>query len=87
MTKESNKHLNSLKGMIDPAIKEDPNYSIYNQMLEGSHFCTLPNSPKPFVASVWAGPSIFPDYTQPHTREWWGALYPTLFVYLFLFSF
>jgi alpha-glucosidase len=24
---------------------------------------------------VWAGPSVFPDFTQPHVRDWWGDLY------------
>lgn len=82
--------------MIDPAIKEDPNYWVYQQLMEGKHFCRIPpssspspfsstlvnsssssssSSPQPFVGSVWAGPSVFPDYTQEKTREWWGGLY------------
>eukprot|EP00026_Physarum_polycephalum_P002141 Phypoly_transcript_02145.p1 GENE.Phypoly_transcript_02145~~Phypoly_transcript_02145.p1 ORF type:complete len:595 (+),score=66.94 Phypoly_transcript_02145:1057-2841(+) len=62
--------------MIDPAIKEDPNYWVYKELMAGNHFCAIDSSRKnPFVGSVWAGPSVFPDYTQPHTRAWWGGLY------------
>lgn len=28
-----------------------------------------------FVGTVWPGPSVFPDFTQQQTREWWGGLY------------
>lgn len=28
-----------------------------------------------YVAPVWPGPSVFPDFTQASTREWWGGLF------------
>jgi alpha-glucosidase len=28
-----------------------------------------------YVAPVWPGPSVFPDFTRAATREWWGGLY------------
>ena len=28
-----------------------------------------------YVASVWPGPSVFPDFTRASTRAWWGSLY------------
>ncbi len=28
-----------------------------------------------YVAPVWPGPSVFPDFTQAKTRNWWGGLF------------
>jgi alpha-glucosidase len=28
-----------------------------------------------YVAPVWPGPSVFPDFTQAATRDWWGGLF------------
>jgi alpha-glucosidase len=28
-----------------------------------------------FVGKVWPGPSVFPDFTQSRTRDWWGGLF------------
>jgi alpha-glucosidase len=28
-----------------------------------------------YVAPVWPGPSVFPDFTRAATRAWWGSLY------------
>lgn len=28
-----------------------------------------------YVAPVWPGPSVFPDFTQASTRTWWGELF------------
>jgi alpha-glucosidase len=28
-----------------------------------------------YVAPVWPGPSVFPDFTRPESRAWWGSLY------------
>src|SRR5260370_29435677 len=30
-----------------------------------------------YVGSVWTGPSVFPDFTQKKTRDWWVSLYET----------
>jgi alpha-glucosidase len=31
-----------------------------------------------YVAPVWPGPSVFPDFTRASTRAWWGSLYQQL---------
>jgi len=28
-----------------------------------------------YVAPVWPGPSVFPDFTEARVRDWWGGLY------------
>ena len=30
---------------------------------------------KPYVANVWPGPAVFPDFSAAPVRAWWGALY------------
>jgi len=27
-----------------------------------------------FLGEVWAGPCVFPDYTQSKVRAWWASL-------------
>ncbi len=67
-----------LISIIDPGVKKDPHYAVYNSGLEGHHFCTLPDGDTVIHAPVWPGPSAFPDFTHPATRAWWGEQYAPL---------
>lgn len=60
--------------IVDPAIKVDPNYTVYQQGLAGKHFCLGPNG-KTYVGKVWPGEAAYPDFTNPKTRAWWGDQY------------
>ncbi|MCR9228655.1 MAG: alpha-glucosidase [Flavobacteriaceae bacterium] len=60
--------------MIDPGVKVDSTYFIYQQGSRGNHW-VLDADGKPFVGEVWPGDCVFPDYTRPETREWWSGLY------------
>jgi alpha-glucosidase len=60
--------------MIDPAPKKMDEDPVYETGKAGDHF-TLDANGEPFVGSVWAGPSCFPDFTRKQTREWWAGLY------------
>jgi alpha-glucosidase len=66
-----------LISIIDPGIKQDPNYRIYREGVRGDHFVTTPDG-RLFHAPVWPGDSAFPDFTDPKTRAWWGPLYKSL---------
>ncbi len=66
-----------LISIIDPGIKVDPNYRVYREGVRGDHFVTTPDG-RLFHAPVWPGDSVFPDFTNPATREWWGRLYKSL---------
>ncbi len=66
-----------LVAIIDPRIKQDPHYPVYQSGLAGGHFCTLPDG-KPVIAPVWPGECAFPDFTAPETRTWWGEQYRPL---------
>jgi alpha-glucosidase len=60
--------------MLDPGIKVDPDYWVYADGLDKQVFCTYPNG-KPFSGPVWPGECVFPDFTSPRVRAWWGELY------------
>lgn len=63
--------------IIDPGIKRDPGYSVYDDGVEGNHFCRDADG-EPYVGKVWPGETVYPDFTRPETREWWGSLYKGL---------
>lgn len=66
-----------LVSIVDPGVKVDPSYPTYLSGLAGEHFCKLPNGGL-VRAPVWPGDSVFPDFTNPHTRTWWGSHYARL---------
>jgi len=59
--------------IIDPGVKQDPNYFAYQQGLAGNDFARRPDG-KVFIGPVWPGPSAFPDFTWGRVRDWWGTL-------------
>ena len=63
--------------IVDPGIKVDPGYSIYESGLAGDHFCRDADG-KHYVGKVWPGESLFPDFTRAATRQWWGDQYHAL---------
>lgn len=60
--------------IIDPGIKVDPNYWVYQQGIKGDHFCKYPDGTN-YQGQVWPGWCHFPDFSKPATREWFGRLY------------
>ncbi len=60
--------------ITDPGIKRDPGFSLYDEGLSRKVFCALPDG-KILSAVVWAGWSVFPDFTNPKARAWWGTQY------------
>lgn len=63
--------------IIDPAVKVDPHYRLYEQGVEEKRFCTDPGGDVE-VGVVWPGRAAFPDFTDPATRHWWSEQYRTL---------
>ena len=49
-------------------------YAPYDSGVAGDHFVKNPDG-STYVGTVWPGPSVFPEFTQQTTREWWGTLY------------
>lgn len=63
--------------IIDPGIKIDKDYSVYQEGIENNYFCTRADGPL-LKGSVWPGACHFPDFTNPKVREWWATLFEGL---------
>ena len=64
-----------LIAIIDPGIKIDPEYEVYQTGKEQGLFCKRMDGPL-MTGNVWPGPCHFPDFTNPEAREWWAELFP-----------
>ena len=60
--------------MIDPGIKIDKDYWVYQEAMENDYFCKRGDGPL-MRGKVWPGECHFPDFTNPDVREWWAGLY------------
>lgn len=63
--------------IIDPGIKIDENYSVYNEAIENNYFCRRADGPF-MKGKVWPGDCYFPDFTNPKVRKWWSGLFQEL---------
>jgi alpha-glucosidase len=66
--------------IVDPHPKKQKGWWVYDTGISGNHFVKNPDG-SVYEAPVWPsnaekdpGPSVFPDFTRPATREWWGGL-------------
>lgn len=59
--------------IIDPGVKVDPHYHVYQQGIEQSMFIRRANG-EIFQGYVWPDDSVFSDYTRTDVRQWWGDL-------------
>ncbi|MCE5187200.1 MAG: DUF5110 domain-containing protein [Planctomycetaceae bacterium] len=60
--------------MIDPGVKRDPGYFVYEGGTRAGAWVKDAFG-NPFVGPVWPGDCVFPDFTVPAVRKWWGGLY------------
>ena len=65
----------------DAHPKKEAGYAPYDSGLAGNHFVKRPDG-SVYEGPVWpskaekdCGPSVFPDFSRPATRDWWGSLY------------
>jgi len=65
----------------DAHPKKEAGYAPYDSGLAGNHFVKRPDG-SVYEGPVWpskaetnSGPSVFPDFSRPATRDWWGSLY------------
>jgi len=66
-------HLQGFKvvTIVDPGIKIDPAYKVYQEGIKSGYFMNYPDH-IPFIGPVWPGDCHFPDFSDPQVREWWG---------------
>ncbi|MCB9232001.1 MAG: glycoside hydrolase family 31 protein [Bacteroidia bacterium] len=63
--------------IIDPGIKIDRNYWVFNEGFEKGYFCKRADGVN-MKGKVWPGDCYFPDFTRPEVREWWAGLFKGL---------
>ncbi|WP_445491685.1 glycoside hydrolase family 31 protein [Niallia sp. 03133] len=81
--KQALKQLESMPGfhsiaINDPAVKQDENYSIYNEGTQKDFWAKNPDG-TPYIGPVWPGDSAFPDFSKQEVRDWWAKNHSVLF--------
>jgi len=66
-----------LVAILDPGVKYDQDFFLFSEGLKKGLFCTLPDG-KLLIGLVWPGWSVYPDFTDPVVRKWWGKQYSRL---------
>lgn len=59
--------------IIDPGVKFDKQYAVYEEGAERNLFCKT-ESGQTYVGQVWPGRTAFPDFVKEEARTWWGRL-------------
>jgi len=77
MTKDLHERGLHVVTIVDPGIKIDDNYFVYQQGMEHDYFCRYENG-QIFKGSVWPGLCVFPDFSRSDVRNWWGNLQQVL---------
>ncbi|MCP5419893.1 MAG: DUF5110 domain-containing protein [Gammaproteobacteria bacterium] len=57
--------------IIDPGVKREPGYTLYDSGIEAQVFCKTASG-RDFVGRVWPGDTVFPDFTLARTQDWWA---------------
>ena len=67
--------------IVDAHPKVEKGYAPYDEGIAGNYFVKNPDG-SVYEAPVWPsqadkdpGPSVFPDFSNPAARKWWGSLY------------
>lgn len=57
--------------IIDPGVKKEKGYSIYDEGIANDYFVHCPDG-KVYENVVWPGDSVFPDFGRRAVRNWWA---------------
>jgi alpha-glucosidase len=58
--------------IVDPGIKAEKGYGVYERGLKEDIFAKYPDGSN-YTGQVWPGWCNFPDFTNPKGRAWWGS--------------
>ncbi|HEY5154883.1 MAG TPA: TIM-barrel domain-containing protein, partial [Acidimicrobiales bacterium] len=59
--------------IVDPGIKAEPGYRIFDQARERDVLCKTEGGDT-YIGQVWPGNTAFPDFVTQAARDWWGEL-------------
>lgn len=79
MTQELRNKGFKLVVIIDPGVKVEKGYKIYEEGLKKDCFIKDENG-SVYIGKVWPGDSVFPDFLNKKVRKWWGALHEELVI-------
>ena len=57
--------------VVDAGVKVDENYRVYTEGRQRDLYCKAAQGDD-YQNAVWPGVCVFPDFTNPQTRAWWG---------------
>ncbi len=57
--------------IIDPGVKKDDQYGIYQEGLAKGYFVQNPDGTI-YVNRVWPGDAVYPDFGRKQVRKWWA---------------
>ena len=57
--------------ILDPGIKIEKGYPVYDEGVKKGYFIKYPDGEN-YSGEVWPGWSHFPDFTNPKVRDWWA---------------
>lgn len=60
--------------LVDPHLKNDHSYNIFQEALD-SGYLIKDNSNNTFYGNCWPGNSSWVDFFNPEAREWWSNLF------------
>ena len=60
--------------MIDPGVKAEVGYTVFDTGSKGGVWVRAKDG-SDFRGNVWPGACVFPDFTMPAARKWWGGQY------------
>ncbi|MGW1890643.1 glycoside hydrolase family 31 protein [Streptomyces sp. NPDC002004] len=63
-----------LVSIVDPAVGAEPGNAAFDGGSAADVF-VKDTAGRPVRGLVWPGESVYPDFTDPRVREWWGGLY------------
>ncbi|NBM19719.1 glycoside hydrolase family 31 protein [Streptomyces sp. GC420] len=63
-----------LVSVVDPAVKAEPGLAAYESGRAADAF-VRDGRGETVRGVVWPGETVFPDFTDPRVRKWWGGLY------------
>ena len=62
-----------LISIVDPGIKAEPGYGVFDDALRRGVLCRTEGGDV-YIGQVWPGNTAFPDFATEEARTWWGEL-------------